>query len=71
MDFAHEQEQHKALHDFLDKFLEQVKAAQTDASKFDAPSLLEFTQNNKDVMVSFGKRLTCRTALTAHSVLTL
>ncbi|TCD62093.1 hypothetical protein EIP91_007493 [Steccherinum ochraceum] len=50
MDFAHEQEQHKAVHDFLDKFLEKVKEAQKDHSKFDAPVWLELVESAKDTI---------------------
>jgi len=50
MDFGHEQEQHKAVHAFLDDFLERIKVAQADLSKFNAPSLLELAETSKDAM---------------------
>ena len=52
MDFAHEQDQHKIIHDFLDKFVETVKAAQADTSKFDASALLDLMHESKEVLVS-------------------
>lgn len=51
MDFSHEREQHEELHAFLDKFLEIVKEAQAEHSKFNAPQLKQLMEAAKDVMV--------------------
>ncbi|KAH8079792.1 hypothetical protein BXZ70DRAFT_960543 [Cristinia sonorae] len=50
MDFAHEQEQHKAVHSFLDEFLAKVKRAQVDPNTFDAADWLSFMETHKDAM---------------------
>ena len=51
MDFSHEQEQHKALHDFLEKYLASVQEAKKDTSKFNAVEMKQFMEGSKDVMV--------------------
>ncbi|EIW55770.1 uncharacterized protein TRAVEDRAFT_50250 [Trametes versicolor FP-101664 SS1] len=58
MDFSHEKEQHQELHAFLDKFLEIIKAAQADHTKFNAPQLKKLMESAKDVMfVHFDEEL--------------
>ena len=52
MDFSHEKEQHKDVHAFLDNFLEHIRAAQADHSKFDAKMLKEMMESASKVMVS-------------------
>ncbi|CDO74766.1 hypothetical protein BN946_scf185001.g14 [Trametes cinnabarina] len=58
MDFSHEQDQHKAVHHFLDEFLAAIKAAQKDKSKFDAAKLKELMLNAKDdIFVHFSEEV--------------
>ncbi|KAH9849415.1 hypothetical protein C2E23DRAFT_737468 [Lenzites betulinus] len=50
MDFSHERDQHKELHDFLDKFLVVIKDAREDTSKFNGEDIKELMLSAKDIM---------------------
>lgn len=52
MDFSHEKEQHKEVHEFLDKFLDHIHTAQADPAKFDAKALKALMEGASTVMVS-------------------
>lgn len=66
MDFSHEQEQHKALHDFLEKYLASIQEVKKDTSKFNALEMRQFMEGSKAVMV----RSRPSTTTTKHSPLT-
>ena len=53
MDFTHEQEQHKDVHTFLDKFLTAIHAAQKNKAEFDAVKLKELVLSAKDALVYY------------------
>jgi hypothetical protein len=62
MDFAHEQEQHEAVHAFLDEFLKVVREYQADCSKFDAAKLKLMLLNARDAIVcppQFRRHICC------------
>ena len=50
---AYEQEQHKDVHTFLDKFLTAIRAAQKDKAEFDAVKLKELVLSAKDALVYY------------------
>ncbi|KAI0659133.1 hypothetical protein C8Q70DRAFT_152163 [Cubamyces menziesii] len=59
MDFTHEQEQHKDVHTFLDKFLTAIHAAQKNKAEFDAVKLKELVLSAKDALLThFSEELT-------------
>ena len=51
MDLREEQEQHKVLHDFLDKYLKMVRAFRSGEETFNAPALLALMDLSKDDLV--------------------
>lgn len=51
MDFSHERDQHKELHDFLEKFLVVIKDARENTSKFNGEEIKELMLSAKDIMV--------------------
>ncbi|KAI0826673.1 hypothetical protein BC628DRAFT_1319755 [Trametes gibbosa] len=50
MEFSHEQDQHKKLHEFLERFLELVTAARADATRFSGIRLKQLMMSAKDMM---------------------
>ena len=65
MDFSHEQEQHVQVHKFLDEYLEHIRAAQADHSKFDPKKLKEMMEAASTVMVRRPPFRAVRRPLTA------
>lgn len=52
MDFASEIEQHKLIHEFLDKYHALIKEARKDPSRFDFSRIKALMQESRDVLVS-------------------
>ena len=51
MDFSSEQEEHKVIHDFLDKFGEIIKKGKANPSSFDAAATLQLVEGVKPTLV--------------------
>ncbi|KAK9366117.1 hypothetical protein V1509DRAFT_307047 [Lipomyces kononenkoae] len=52
LDFSQEQEQHKEMHDSIEKFSAYIRAARADNTKFDAKLLLQVLSDSKEVLLT-------------------